>query len=898
MALKPGARLGPYEIVGAIGAGGMGEVYKARDTRLDRLVALKVLPAQFAHDPQFRERFEREAKSVSKLSHPHICALHDIGTTSAAAARGLDYIVLEYLDGETLATRLGRGALPVKEAVRIGSEIASALENAHRQGIVHRDLKPGNIMLTKSGAKLLDFGLAKLATTAAVVSASAGSIPTEIATITTQGTILGTFQYMAPEQVEGREADARSDIFALGAVLYEMFTGRTAFHGQSQASLLGAILKEDPPQVSQTRTVSPALDHLVQMCLAKDPDERIQTAHDVWLQLKWAADSSAASVTATKPQARYRSAIAAAGILSALALVSALTWWLKPAPPERRIATRFQYILPPNQQYSAIGRHVVALSPDGTKLAYVANRQLFLRELNQLDAQPLHGTADPTTSQEPIFSPDGQWIAYFALRSNPVAGVQQVYDVKRVAVSGGAPVTLGSIGGPPFGATWQNGLIVVGRAADGIEAIPEMGGTPRTLVTVDARTERAVQPHLMGDGRHVLFTVASTLAIGRETATGEGPIVIQPLDGGPRKVIVNLGGNPQLLPTGHLVYVHDRTLFAVRFDSRRLEVAGTPVPIVEGVGQVGASGAAQYAISRAGVLAYLPPAFVSSRQLVWVDRDAREQAVAAPFGSYQQPRLSPDGTRMVVSVGANLSILTLATDTLVRLTNDGAAQYNPIWTPDGKRIIYDSNDGTGVRILRRSADGTGSAEVVSTDSGFPNVVTADGRMLIYHSVARVAMVLPLESGGRSRPLLPDVGAQTSDVEISPNGRWMAYESNESGRFEVKVRPFPGATDGQWQISSGGGHHPLWSRDGGQLFFIAADGMMMAVPVQTGPTFTHGRAVPLFPAGHYHVNVARNYEVSPDGKRFLMVKAAAVPPRSSMVIVTDWFAEVLEKMKGH
>ena len=900
MTLKAGQRLGPYEILTAIGAGGMGEVYKARDTRLDRTVAIKVLPSRFANDPQFRERFEREAKSVSKLTHPNICTLHDIGTDKATGTEDIDFLVLEYLDGQTLTTRLQRGPLPVPEAIRIASDVASALESAHRQGIVHRDLKPGNIMLTKTGAKLLDFGLAKIARPPSVVSATAAGLPTEAATITTEGTILGTLQYMAPEQIEGREVDARADLFALGTVLYEMLTGRPPFRGDSHASLLGSILKDEPPSISAQRPIPSALDYLVRTCLAKDPDERIQTAHDVLLQLKWAAESlDAAQPAATAAGARPRRMFWIAGLIGAAALVGFATWRLKPGPAETRLAVRFQHVLPENQSFTSTIRHVIAISPDGTKVLYVANRRLYLRDLNQLDANPIGGTDEGSAPGEPVFSPDGESIAYFT--SEPAsAGGGEPHSVRRIPIAGGTSVIIGRGTGLPFGASWRNGMIVVGRGSGGIEAIPESGGQSRTIVTVKPNTERAVQPHLLDDGKHIVFVMPSPLNIGRETASGEGPIVVQAIDSGARKVLVDRGSNPHVLSTGHLLYIHDRTLLAVAFDARRLEVTGTPVALVQGVAQSGLSGAGQFAVSRSGSLVYVPGGFTPAlRQLAWVDRKGHEQTIVAPPNNYQQPRLSPDGTRLAVSVGANISIWSFATDTLMRLTNDAAVQYNLAWTPDGRSVVYDSNDGSGIQILRRSADATGRAEVIaSAPAGFPEIVSRDGTFLIYHPPERVAMLLPLKPKGTARPLLPDVNGQVSDAEISPDGRWIVYESNESGRFEVSVRPFPAVDTGRWQVSSNGGQHPLWSRDGRELFFIAADGMMMSVPLEPGATFRHGKPVSLFPAGHYYVNVARNYDVSPDGKRFYMVKNAAGPgTRPSMIVVTRWFDEVRTKVEA-
>ena len=900
MALSAGTRLGPYEVRVLLGAGGMGEVYKAHDTRLNRTVAIKILPPQFAEDPRLLDRFEREAKSVSQLSHPNICTLHDIGQASGPGSRPIHFLVLEYLEGETLATRLSRGALPLPEALKVASEIASALERAHRRGVVHRDLKPGNIMLTKAGAKLLDFGLAKVVTAGTALN-SATAVPTDAATITQEGAILGTLQYMAPEQIEGGEVDSRTDIFAFGAVLYEMLTGQRAFQGTGQARLLGAILKDDPLPVSRSGTIPPALESLVQTCLAKDPDDRVQSAHDIWLQLKWIAQSSpvvASPAVGGSGRQRER-AIWAAAAMACAAIAGAATWWLKPADDHSHVAERSQFVPPDNQSFTSAARRGVAISPDGTKMVYAANRQLYLRALDQIDARPIRGTADVSVAQEPMFSPDGEWVAYLAVDSSSVGG-QPRMSVKRVAVAGGAPVTLGHVAGLSFGASWRHGMILVGRGAAGIDAIPEGGGAARTVITVDAKTERAVQPTLLDDGRHVLFAIPAPLDTGRESASGEGPIVVQGLNGGPRKVLVDRGTSPQVLPSGQLAYIREGTILGVPFDQARLEVTGTPVPLIEGVAVAGQSSAGQFGISNTGTLVYLPTGYAAtSRQLVWVDRQGREQTLGAPAGNYQQPRLSPDGTRAVVSLAANLWIWVFGNSTLVRLTNEPAVQYNPAWTPDGRRVVYDSNDGSGVQILRRTADGTGAAEVIAPrPAGYPEIVSPDQSFLIYHPMERVATLLPLNPKGTARPLFSDVKGQVSDAEISPDRRWIAYESNESGRFEVYVRPFPPEQPGRWQISPNGGQHPLWSRNGRELFFLAVDGMMVSVPVQPGSTFTQGNRSHLFPAGQYYYNVARNYDVSVDGRRFLMIKnTARSENRPAIVVVNHWIDEVRAKMGG-
>ena len=909
MPLTTGTRLGAFTIEAPIGAGGMGEVYRARDTRLDRTVAIKVLPPQLSSDPEFRERFAREAKSISQLSHPNICTLHDIGQSPAQAAGSdtLHFLILEYLQGETLADRLARGPIPVARALKIGSEIAAALDSAHRHGIVHRDLKPGNIFLSAHGAsparsrhsdenttvKLLDFGLAKADGPRGLSGAAATAAVTAAAPLTARGTVMGTLLYMAPEQVEGEEADARTDIFAFGAVLFEMVAGRKAFSGKSEASLLGAIVSDEPPPVSTLATdVPPALDYLIRTCLAKNPDARFQTAHDVGLQLRWIAEGSGSVAPVARtpsgfPQSRW---VWAAATATLAILAAAAARWLKPVPTPPRSVARFSFSLPEGQTFTNANRRVVAIAPDGARFAYVANRQLYVRDLDRLESQSVRGTEELSGPAEPLFSPDGQWLAYFVAETAGGGG-DQSWIIKKVALTGGVPTVIGRLSRAPLGATWGPGGIVVGQGAAGIERVSDTGGSSGRIAAV-ADSERAVQPQVLDDGRHVVFAVPTPLNTGRETASGEGPIVVQSLAGGPRKVLVNTGANPRVLPSGHLVYVQDRSIVAAPFDPRRLDVTGPATVLVQNVTVSPQSSAGQFAISRTGSLVYVSGSFSNPRSLVWTNRRGGEEAISAPPSAYQQPRISPDGTRLVVSAAANVWIWNFDAETLMRLTNEAATQYNPAWTPDGRQVVYDSNDGSGAAILRRAADGTGTAETLAqAPAGYPEIVLPDGKSLIYHPVERIAMLLPINPKGAARPLLPETKGQVSDVELSPDRRWIAYESNESGRFEVYVRPFPDVNGGRWQLSSNGGLHPLWSRSGRELFFIAHDGTLTAVRIKPGPSFAYEKPAGLFPAGHYYVNIARNFDVAPDGTRFLFIKSASPAARPSIAVVTNWIEEL-------
>ncbi len=532
MTLPAATRLGPYEIMSALGAGGMGEVYRARDTRLNRVVAIKLLPPHLAADPRFRERFAREARNISALNHPNICTLFDVGEIATTGAAGehdaagpeiVSYLVMEYIEGETLAGRLERGPVPLVEVLKVASEIVGALDKAHRSGIVHRDLKPGNVMLTKAGAKLLDFGLAKTGSANHPALAGQSALGTITAPpgdsgrpLTEEGTVLGTFQYMAPEQVEGKEADARTDIFAFGSVLFEMLTGRRAFHGESRANLIGAILKDEPPPASHAQpAVPPALDYLVQTCLAKDPEDRFQSAHDLLLLFHWISQAGGihnSSAPFVAQPRRVERTIWAGVVVAVAALTGIAAWSLRPTAPLRHVE-RFPYLLPENQHFDSNDAHNVAISPDGTKVAYVANQQLYLRTQDQLEAQPIQGTdEDP---HQPVFSPDGQWIAYVVSVGGGAAsagvGGGLAALLKKVSTAGGVSNTLARLDDNPLGVSWAKGSILFGEDVAGkgygIRIVSDNGGEPRMLISVDGPSERAAQPQLLDDGKHVVFTV-------------------------------------------------------------------------------------------------------------------------------------------------------------------------------------------------------------------------------------------------------------------------------------------------------------------------------------------------------------------------------------------------------
>jgi eukaryotic-like serine/threonine-protein kinase len=683
MAILLGRRLGPYEILSAIGAGGMGEVYKARDTRLDRTVALKVLPTHLADRSELRERFDREAKTIASLNHPHICVLHDIGHQD-----GIDYLVMEYLEGETLAQRLLKGALPLEQVLQYAIEISDALDKAHRKGVTHRDLKPGNIMLTKSGTKLLDFGLAKLKQEVAPANVSISELPTARDPLTVQGTILGTLQYMAPEQVEGNEVDARTDIFAFGAVVYEMATGKRPFQGKTQASVIGAILRDDPPPMSSLQPMTPpALDRVVRKCLAKEPEKRWQAASDVCDELKWIAEGGSQVTLAVATPLKgirtlgRRALILSLGTLLSGAFIASLaTWNLKPSPPQP--VSRTVITLPPGQKLAGMDNGpAVALSPDGTRLAYVgregSTQQLYPRAMDSLESTPIPGTEGAIN---PFFSPDGQWLGFF-----------RGTKLMKVPVGGGTAVTLGDAS-LPHGASWGNqGMIAFApTTVSALLQVADAGGTAQPLTHLEKGDTAHRWPEFLPGGKALLFA-AGTTAIYSTNAQ----VAVQSIGTGERKNLVQGAMSPRYAPSGHLVYAQGGSLMAVPFDPKRLAVTGTAVPVVEGVLQSAVRGAAQYSISATGSLVYVPGGVQSAQsKLVWVSRSGAEQPVAAPARAYVNPRLSPDGRHVALTITeqeSHIWLYDLSRNTLTRFTFEG--DYNPVsvWTPDGKRIAFESN---------------------------------------------------------------------------------------------------------------------------------------------------------------------------------------------------------------
>jgi Tol biopolymer transport system component len=889
MPLTAGAKLGPYEIVGPLGAGGMGEVYRARDTRLERIVAIKILPAQFSTDPVRKQRFEREAKTISSLNHPHICVLYDVGSQD-----GADYLVMECVEGETLAKRLEKGAMPLEQVLKYGAQIADALDRAHRSGVIHRDLKPGNIMLTPTGAKLLDFGLAKPAAPLASV-ATLTAVVTQSSPMTEQGAIVGTFQYMSPEQVEAKELDGRSDIFSLGAVLYEMLTGQRAFQGKSQLSVASAILEKEPAPISTIKPMTPpVLDHAIRRCLAKDPEERWQTARDLELELKWIVEVgpqvALASVGAAKGVAAFgrRGLIFSLGtLLFGAAIASLATWNLKPsASTQPRQVSRTVITLPPGQRLAELPQPVVALSLDGTHLAYVAiqggTQQLYLRAMDSLEARAIPGTEGAVY---PFFSPDGQWLGFFSGQK-----------LKKVSMSGGAAQTLGDAV-LPFGVTWSSqGTIGFSPAsASFLQQMPEAGGAPGPLTRLEVGEVSHRWPEFLPGGKEVLF-VASTSSFNWTNSK----VAVQSMGTGGRQNLIQAGTQPHYASTGHLVYAQGSTLMAVPFDPVQLAVTGAAVPVVEDVSHAPTTGAAQYSISATGSLVYVPGGVhADQRKLVWVARNGTEQPAAAPARAYMFPRISPDGRRVAVGITEHETQLWLydfSRETLTRFTFEGIVNLNAVWTPDGKRITFQSTKEGPPNIYWQRADGSGGLERLTTsqNSNVPMSWSPDGQQLTFIEVSpstqRDIWVLRM-SDRKAQPFLR-TPFDESVPRFSPDGHWLAYVSNESGRYEVYVQPYPGP-GGKWQISTEGGTEPAWNPSGHELFYRSGD-KMMAVDIATQPSFAAGKPRALF-EGRYVATAATspNYDVSPDGQRFLMLKSADAGEAAPMQInvVLNWFEEL-------
>ncbi|MBI3449662.1 MAG: protein kinase [Acidobacteria bacterium] len=876
MPLTPGTRLGPYEILSALGAGGMGEVYRAKDTRLDRTVAIKVLPAHLSSNADLRQRFEREARAVSSLNHPNVCTLHDIGREG-----NTDFLVMELLEGETLAARLGRGPVPPAELLRYAVEIADALDRAHRSGILHRDLKPGNVMITKTGTKLLDFGLAKGITQAAASPLTAA--PTATSPLTAQGTIVGTFQYMAPEQFEGKEADVRSDIFAFGTVLYEMATGKRAFEGKTQASMIAAILEREPAPITSIQPLAPAgLERVVKQCLAKDPDERWQSAGDLKRELKWIAEGgSQAGVPAPAIAPGRRSSLVLVTVVALLVAAGFAAGFLlrKPTTPAVLHAT---IDLPPQIKLDPENL-TLALSPDGRTLAFTGfttggNSQIWIRPLDAASAVPLAGTEGATC---PFWSPDGRYLGFFADRK-----------LKKVPASGGTSQTL--CDAPTGrGGTWsRNGVIVFAPGIfGGLYQIPAAGGTPSALTTAGKEGQTDRLPHFMPDGKHVLFYSGK--------AVDDGHNGIYALDLATKKIslVMNTNSEAQYLENGYIAYVREGNLQIQPFDPVSLRPKGDPVPIAEKVRFSAYRWTGAVTVSAAGPVIFQTGSGASKDLLTWYDLDGKKLATIGEPTSFGDFTLSPDGQRALVTLSAGDSKPDLWSFDLHRgvgskFTFTPGFYNGTAWSPDGEQIAYSNYPSIFIK-LANGASGERSIFTTSASIIAVNDWSPDGRSIVFSQLGNQAgwdlLTVPV-SGGAPQPFLASP-ANEKNGRFSPDGKWLLYLSDETGRDEVYVVPYPGP-GGKWQISSGGAYEAAWLGDGHQIAVTTIEYSLLAVDVQArGSSLAVGASHPLFGG----VAIVGAFQITRDGKKILVASPLENTNTSNpLTIVTDWVAELQKK----
>ncbi|HSP14120.1 MAG TPA: protein kinase [Thermoanaerobaculia bacterium] len=863
MQLESGTRLGPYEIVERVGVGGMGEVYRARDTRLSRDVAIKILPAEFASDASMRQRFEREAKTISALNHPHICTLHDVGREN-----DLHYLVMEYCEGRTLAHRLERGALPIDEVLEYGIQIAEALSSAHRAGIVHRDLKPSNIMLTKSGVKLLDFGLAK----------QQGRSRDDKDTTPLDGQLVGTVQYMAPEVLNGQEADARSDIFSLGLALYEMLTGKPAFSGTSKASVIASILEHDAPAPPPNTPAT--VQHVLEKCLAKKPDERWESAHDIAGELRWAREQRRTSAPVRSRSPLIVPLLAAAVIVT----VATALLWRERKTPDRVV--RFSISVPATNP-TAYTIPMIAISPDGSLVAYRSagpERGIHLRSFDSQQDVLLSGTEKGIN---PFFSPDGQWIGFVA------AG-----RLMRVKISGGAPQSLFSgisLQGEGRGASWApDGAIYFSpHSATGLWKVPATGGRAVQLTQPDAAAGENSHrwPEALPDGKHLLFTIRTD----QIASFDDAKIAVLSLSTGRWKIVLD-GGSAARYVSGHLLFGRAGGLYAVPFDLKSLTITGSPKRIVEDVAMYREGGAVHYAVSSNGDLAYLPGGIIGGRAaLVAVDRGGRTRPVANLNFAIDRTSISPDGRKLAISVlSANNDIwlYDLEHGSMTRLTFEPGDEVFPVWTPDGSRILYEASQPPSIRA--RNADGSGDAEELLRGAVRPTSCSPDGRVLMYEKSDEGAgpdlWLLPLTGDRTPRPFLK-TRFNEEDGRFSPDGKWVAYESDESGSSEIYVRSaLPGG--GRWQVSIGGGAVPRWAPDGKSLYYaVGREGAIAIYSVGISPAANDIRSNE--PQLIVSLPNVRLFEATKDGVLIEQnLSRAAMPDR--MNVVLNWSGELTAK----
>jgi serine/threonine-protein kinase len=883
-----GRQFGPYRIISLLGAGGMGEVYRARDSKLGRDVAIKTMPPEFSRDPDRVARFQREARMLASLNHPNIAAIHGLEESG-----GTQFLVLELVEGETLSEHIvgapGRAPEKIDEILKIALQIAEALEAAHEKGIIHRDLKPANIKITPEGkVKVLDFGLAK-AFAGEQAEVNLSNSPTLSNTATQQGVILGTAAYMSPEQARGKPVDKRTDIWAFGCVLFEMLTGRAAFSGRDVSEILASVIRSEPDWSKLPANLHWRIREVLERCLEKEVRDRYSGISDTRVEIQKALDDpsgvSMPQAIAVTPERKLRMMlpwIAAAVVLAAI-ITGVAIWLFKPTEP--RQVMRFYYDLPESPQFDDIYTAALAVSPDGKQLVYSTSKGLYMRSVDELNAKLISGTEGSTSN--PFFSPDGKWIGYASDGK-----------LKKIAVNGAEPIPICDAASL-WGAWWnEDNTIVYGQWALDIMRISANGGIPESIVKL--KSGNSIHPQILPGGKSILYT---------SYGSGAQPkIMAQSLKSGETKELFS-GFEAHYLPTGHIIYMlpNNRNLFAVPFNSDRLEVKGGSIPVVEGV--------RKYAISSSGTLAYIPGTAggaPSGRTLVWVNREGKEEPLSAAPNEYWWFRISPDGTRVALTIGAspreNIWIWDVVRETPTRLTLDeGTDNATPLWTPDGKRVVYTSSRENILLgdLYWRAADGSGEVEKLASSPGRGLLAyswSRDGKALVLWELTAnpiqgdIGMLL-MEGGHARKPLLQEKYNET-EPRLSPDGHWLAYTSDESDQSEVYVRPFPEVNKSKWQVSTSGGHSPLWSPDGRELFYRNGD-ETMAVRVETEPIFKPGKPTVLFRGAYFKaLGSLTAWDISPDGKRFLIVKeakptAAEVPRKINIVV--NWFEELKQRV---
>ena len=895
MALTSGTKFGPYEIVSPIGAGGMGEVYKALDTRIDRTVAVKILPAALAGKPEARERFEREARAISQLSHANICQLYDLGEQD-----DIHYIVMEFLEGETLATRVAKGRLPIEQVLRYGAEIAEGLDAAHRSGVIHRDLKPGNIMLTRSGAKLMDFGLAKaapLATTQSSGLSATMTSPNISHPLTAEGTVIGTFQYMSPEQLEGKDADARSDIFSFGAVLYEIATGKRAFAGKSQVSVASAILEQEPEPITVSQPLAPpALQHVIQGALMKDPESRWQSAADIARQLRWISSPESSS-NAARPALPHRKWGERAWWAAAVAVLLGVALWLALFARSHARVIRASILPPPGVTFDFMGDFAgpPELSPDGARVAFAAHgpkerNSIWVRSLESGASEQLSGTEGTSTI---FWSPDGRNLGFFA-------------DGKLKKVpSGGGPVTILCDAPNARGGSWSKNNVIL-LAPDYREAIWQVsanGGTPTRVTTVDPKVHTTHRwPTFLPDGKHFLY-FATNHSGGSANQNG---IYFASLDGGAGKLLVATDASG-IYAAGHLLFHQQNALLAQSFDPASGTLSGDTVTLAGDVAyDVGTWHTIFTATTNGALLYETGSSGQNDIDLVWMDRGGKVLSHVGERGGYKGSEPSPDGKRLAVALGEpspDIWIFDLVHDSRTRLTFDPASHFMPTWSPDGQRIAYMVQTGPsgtfGSTLHWKLSNGSGSDQVLVTPQdptgslSWPQY-SPDGRYVVYQERSgpngASVWAAPLNGDGKPFPIVKPQSAQARIVfhRLSPDGRWLAYTSTDTGREEIYVTQFPSG-NGRWQVSREGGTFPEWRKDGKELYYLGLDTQLYAADTASQDNeFVAQNLKPLFSIKNAYPNGAP-YQPDIDGKRFLV----AVPPEGStapLTLVLNWTSE--------